>query len=247
MIARAEFALVIPYGDRRIRCNVRRSEQRSSRSVAIHVEPDGRVLVDAPVSAAEKDIRWAVTQRVVWIHRRQMEIDERLKYITLREYVSGETAFYMGRRYRLKVSGSRSSQQVRLRGGYIEVSAGSRDRSAVRRVLMRWYRARAQIVLFERLDAVASRLPWLSVAPPVSLRAMKVQWGSCSPAGKLLLNPDLIRAPGECIDYVLLHELCHLKEHNHGPRFHRLLDRHMPEWRRIKMRLDAMAETLLSR
>jgi hypothetical protein len=62
-----------------------------------------------------------------------------------------------------------------------------------------------------------------------------------------LLTTELIRDPSECIDYVLLHELCHLKEHNHGPRFHRLLDRHMPEWRRIKTRLDAMAEALVAR
>jgi predicted metal-dependent hydrolase len=111
---------------------------------------------------------------------------------------------------------------------------------------MGWYRSRAEAVLFERLASLAHRLPWLKASPPASLRAMKVQWGSCSPAGRVLLNPELIRAPGECIDYVLLHELCHLKEHNHGPRFHRLLDRHMPEWRRIKTRLDATAEALLA-
>ncbi len=76
---------------------------------------------------------------------------------------------------------------------------------------------------------------------------MKVQWGSCSPAGRITLNPHLVKAPRECIDYVLLHELCHLRHHNHSPQFYRSLDRHMPRWRAIKERLDGMAEQVLPR
>lgn len=71
---------------------------------------------------------------------------------------------------------------------------------------------------------------------------MTVQWGSCSPSGRITLNPLLVKTPRECIDYVLLHELCHLLHHNHSPRFYRALDRHMPNWRAVKERLDEMAE-----
>jgi hypothetical protein len=71
---------------------------------------------------------------------------------------------------------------------------------------------------------------------------MTVQWGSCSPAGRITLNPWLVKAPRECIDYVLLHELSHLLHHNHSPKFYRALDRHMPAWRTVKARLDGMAE-----
>jgi len=71
---------------------------------------------------------------------------------------------------------------------------------------------------------------------------MKKQWGSCSPQGTILLNPYLIKAPRECIDYVVLHELCHLKEHNHSPRYYRLLSQLMPDWEPVKARLDRMAE-----
>lgn len=78
------------------------------------------------------------------------------------------------------------------------------------------------------------------------LQIMKVQWGSCSPAGRLTLNPDLVKAPRECIDYVLLHELCHLKEHNHSRNFYRLLERHLPRWRRNKERLDELADIVLN-
>jgi predicted metal-dependent hydrolase len=75
---------------------------------------------------------------------------------------------------------------------------------------------------------------------------MKKQWGSCSPRGNILLNPHLVKAPRECIDYVILHELCHLKEHNHSPEFYRLLNQLMPDWKQIKAKLDGMAELLLN-
>jgi predicted metal-dependent hydrolase len=74
---------------------------------------------------------------------------------------------------------------------------------------------------------------------------MQTQWGSCSPEGTVLLNPHLIKANTRAIDYVLLHELCHLVEHNHSPRFFALLDRHMPEWRSVKEWLDGQAEVFL--
>ena len=76
---------------------------------------------------------------------------------------------------------------------------------------------------------------------------MKVQWGSCSPAGRLTLNPHLVKASRQCIDYVLLHELCHLKEHNHSARFYDTIQRHLPQWRRIKEQLDGLSEVILSR
>ena len=90
-------------------------------------------------------------------------------------------------------------------------------------------------------------LRWKHPPPPVRLQAMKVQWGSCSPAGRLTLNPWLVKAPRDCIDYVILHELCHLKEHNHSPRFYKLLDKHMPLWRERKERLDELAEVILNK
>lgn len=116
----------------------------------------------------------------------------------------------------------------------------------VRTALNAWYRAKAKALLSARLEELAATLRWVRTPPPVRFQAMKVQWGSCSPAGRLTLNPHLVKAPRECIDYVLLHELCHLREHNHSRRFYRMLDMLMPRWQRRKSRLDALAETLLA-
>ena len=236
----------IAYGEASIAYTVRRRPERKSSRVAIHVEPDGRVLVDAPAGASEPDIRVAVRARARWIHGHVAAARERLAQVLLREYVSGESWQYLGRRYRLKVLvDAHTKPSVRLSGAYLQVSVPVRDAAVVRRALEIWYRERAKSVLTKRLEAVAASLRWIRAVPPVRFQAMKVQWGSCSPAGRLTLNPHLVKAPRQCIDYVLLHELCHLKDHNHSKRFYDTLQRHLPQWRRIKAQLDAMSERIL--
>ena len=237
----------VHYGEELIHYTVRRRPERKSTRVAIHVEPDGRVLVDAPENASDKQVRTADIARARWIYGHLAVIRRRRAHVLPREYVSGESLLYLGRRYCLKViKKGGNSASVQLRGGYVEVLVPDRNPEAVRKALNNWYRGRARIVLGERLEAMVSSLRWMRTVPPLRLRIMKVQWGSCSPAGRLTLNPHLVKAPRECIDYVLLHELCHLKEHNHSNNFYRLLEKHLPQWRRKKERLDELADFVLN-
>lgn len=234
------------YGEHVLPYEVRIQPGRVIRKVAIHVEPDGRVLVDAPESASEQDIHQAVGARVRWIFGHVAAAKERLRHVLPREYVSGESLHYLGRRYRLKVSlVPNAPTAVRLRGGYIEVVVPQDDVGLVQAGLQGWYRQRSRVVFQERVTAMAHSLAWLKGVPPIRLLNMRSQWGSCSPAGLLTLNPHLVKASRECLDYVVLHELCHLKEHNHSPRFYALLDKHMPGWQRVKLRLDSLADVLL--
>ena len=236
------------YGGERMAYTIRRWPERRSSRVAIHVEPDGRVLVDAPADAAEQDIRAAVRARARWIHGHVEAARQRMVQVLPREYVSGESWLYLGRRYRLKVLiDAQATPSVRLSGSYLMVTVHARSAVTVRKALQAWYLVRAKTVLAKRLDAVASSLRWVRTSPPVRFQAMKVQWGSCSPAGRLTLNPHLVKASRQCIDYVLLHELCHLKEHNHSARFYDTIQRHLPQWRRIKEQLDGLSEVILSR
>ncbi len=90
-------------------------------------------------------------------------------------------------------------------------------------------------------------LKWTrGVVPKWKITAMRKQWGSCSPKGVVSLNPNLVKAPRDCIDYVLVHELAHLKEHNHSKRFYGLLDRNMPDWKSRKAKLDGIADLLIN-
>lgn len=236
----------IRYGADVIAYALRIQPQRQPSKVAIHVEPSGRVLVDAPEGATQAAVAQAVRKRAAWIAKHVEQARVRLEHVRQREYTSGESVHYLGRRYRLRVTvDAAAAPSCRLRGAYLEVTVQRSDSQEVQAEMAGWLRRRAREVLRDRLDSVASELRWVKRPPSMRLQWMRVQWGSCSPRGRITLHPALVQAPRECIDYVVLHELCHLASHDHSARFYRLLDRHMPGWRAVKERLDGMAEDLL--
>lgn len=238
--------LILPYGEQRIPYQVFYIAGQKSKAI-IDVLPGGEVHVKVPSGTPRDVLKAAVGKRGGWIHRHLNTLAGAREHLLAREYVSGECHYYLGRRYVLKVFKTRThAAGVKLVGGQLRVFSPSRDVKAIKALLRDWYREHARAVFARRLDAILPTLRWLKQEPSWKLLAMKRQWGSCSPKGKLSLNPLLVKAPRDCIDYVLLHELCHLKEHNHGPRYYRLLERSLPEWRRIKARLDGMAELLLA-
>lgn len=232
----------IAYGDEVIAFSLRRQPARTVTRVAIHVNPDARVLVDAPDTASLTDVIAAVKKRARWISRHLGAARARLVHVLAREYVSGESLMYLGRRYLLKVVvDGESVAEARMRGAFIIVTTPEQEMAKIKMALDVWYRHRAREVFAARLAAVGAPLRWIKQLPPTRLQSMTVQWGSCAPSGRLTLNPLLVKAPRECIDYVLLHELCHLLHHNHSPKFYRALDRNMPHWRAVKAKLDNMA------
>lgn len=234
------------YGEELIAFRLRVQPARTAQRIAIHVEPDGRVRVDVPQETSDAAVQAALQRRARWISSQVAAVRERLAHAVPRAHVSGESLLYLGRRYVLKVVVDESRDgQVRLRGTRIEVAVAQGDASRVRTLLDAWYRKRAGEVLAARLAALAPLLQSVGTPPPMQLRVMQTRWGSCSPGGRLTLNPNLVKAPRECIDYVLIHELCHLGEHNHGPRFHRLLETLMPQWCSVKARLDGLVEQLM--
>lgn len=226
--------------------SLRRQASRTVTRVAIHVKPDATVLVDAPDTAPLADVLTAVKKRARWISQHVGAAKARLAHVLPREYVSGESLHYLGRRYRLKVIVvPGSSAEARLRGAFIIVTVSTYEPAVIRSTLGAWYRQRARDVFAQRLQVVAEPLKWVHEQPPVRLQFMTRQWGSCSPTGRITLNPWLVAASREAIDYVLLHELCHLKHHNHSRAFYSTLNRHLPEWRKVKDLLDQRAEEYL--
>lgn len=236
----------VAYGTEQIVFTVRQQPSRVVPRIAIHVEPDGRVKVDAPSAASLSEVLAAVKKRSRWIYQHVKAAKVRLEHVLPSEYVSGESLHYMGRRYRLKVIVDLAAPVgARMRGPFVAVTVPTRDLATIRSVLNAWYRQRAREVFEQRLAVVVAPLLWVDELPPIRLQFMSRQWGSCSPAGRITLNPWLVRAPREAIDYVLLHEVCHLKHHNHSRAFYLALDRHMPNWRKVKELLDERAEEYL--
>mgnify|MGYP003334424459 CR=1 FL=1 len=238
----------VAYGDEQIVFTLRSQPARIVSRITIHVEPDGRVEVNAPPSTPLADVLSAVRKRSRWISQHVSAAKARMAHVLPREYVSGESIHYLGKRYRLKVVVEPASAgEAKLRGAFVVVNVPCQDVAQIRACIDAWYRERAREVFASRLKVVAEPLRWVRQLPSFRLQFMTRQWGSCSPSGRLTLNPWLAAAPREAIDYVLLHELCHLKHHNHSSAFYRTLARHMPEWERIKVKLDEQAEIYLRR
>jgi predicted metal-dependent hydrolase len=155
-----------------------------------------------------------------------------------RLYSSGATHRYLGRQYRLKVNKG-DSPGIKLTGGYFHVTTKHGSEAEVENLIAFRIRERASEQFARRVDRWRDwcehhRLP----SPQAILRSMPKRWGSAHRDKRIALNPELVRAPSVCIDYVIAHEVCHLKHPNHGPDFYRQLDELVPDWRRTKRRLE---------
>lgn len=237
------------YGDERIHfeCVPRVGGASSaSKRIMIKVHPDGRVVVAVPEQTQEHDLMRAVKARGRWIYQQLRDFRAQSQHVTPREYVSGESHLYLGKQYMLKVLvDAQAKQGVKLLRGKMEVSVRAYSAEKVQQLLDDWYKLRAKEVFAKRLEVVLEQALWVEHRPQFGILTMQTQWGSCSPQGRLTLNPHLVKVPTACIDYVILHELCHLAEHNHSKRFYQLLEQVMPDWQRVKKRLDDLAHRVL--
>lgn len=216
---------------------LRRSHRR--RTVAIHVEPDRRITVLIPAAASIQRVEDLLRRRLAWVRRRQRTFEALPPAPPPREWIAGETHRYLGRQYRLKVSSGRP-HSVRLSGGYFLVTVpASNDRSSIQRLMTGWYREHAMMLLKERVRIALASTTWLEVDPPrISVRKLAQRWGSTSRSGHVTFNIELAQLPLPCIDYVVAHELVHLRIPDHSPAFWRMLGRVMPDWRKWQDRLS---------
>ncbi len=227
----------IRYGNTTIEYDLTFSPRKT---LAIDVHPDLRVTVQAPAGTNLADIEAKVRKRAPWLLRQLRQFETYLPKLPPRRYLSGETHRYLGRQYRLKVTANGNAESVKLTRGYFYIDVQDKDDTErVKGLLTEWYRRQAHRVFQERLDVCLAKLKFLNLAyPEWTIRQMETRWGSCTPEGKILLNLKLIQVPKIYIDYVVMHELCHLKEPHHGPRFYELLNRVMPDWRKKREQLN---------
>lgn len=228
----------IEFGARKILYNLHREDRKRLRIV---VAPELTVDVFAPSAAGEEQIHAALIKKAAWIVRKLDALEAYHPLPAPKQYVSGETLLYLGRQYRLKVEqGSR--QSAKLLGRYLWVwLENKKDIKCAKKAVDSWYRNRAQETLgryMERCLAIASRHGVQE--PALVIRTMLRRWGSCSSKGRITLNLNLVKVPVHCIEYVMMHELCHLNYHNHSKAFYSLLTRCQSDWRKRKAILDKM-------
>jgi predicted metal-dependent hydrolase len=227
----------IHFGDRDLAYSLCRSVRKQLRIV---VTPELRVEVFAPLAASDDQVRSAVREKAAWIAGKLDELAAFHPLPTPRQYISGESLTYLGRRYRLQVT-ARADRPAKLKGAYLCVGVEKKgNREAVRAAVDAWYRQAAGRILechLKKCLVIAGRH---GIAQPTTMiRPMQRRWGSCSPAGRITLNLMLVQVPVHCIEYVIMHELCHLKHRNHSRLFFSLLTRCQPDWRLRKATLDS--------
>jgi predicted metal-dependent hydrolase len=209
------------------------------KTLGITVHTDQRVTVRAPEGTPLDIVEAVVLKKGSWIVKKRQNFEEYLPTLPPRRYVSGETHLYLGRRYRLKVIEDRNEGVKLLHGRFILHVRDKTDLDRKKKLLEKWYRQRAKIVFKERLTAVYSHAARHGIPyPEMKIRLMKKRWGSCSTKGTILLNLKLIQTPKASIDYVIIHELAHIKEHNHGRAYYNLLDKLMPTWKERREELN---------
>lgn len=215
------------------------------KTLAISVHPDLSITVNAPQGTDLDTIRQYVRRRGGWIASAWRDFEQYLPTQPPRRYLSGETHRYLGRQYRLKLEqGERES--VKCLRGYLRVTTIDDPTPEQAKLLLdSWYRAHAKVVFTDRLLVCHKRVEREGILlPSMVVRQMGGRWGSFSSSGRITLNLALIKAPKDCIDYVIMHELCHFKEKHHGPRFWKLLHRFLPEFEERRKKLNLYAEHL---
>ena len=206
------------------------------KNLTIKIYPDCTVKIIAPFDSPLEKIEKQIKKKAPWIIKQQREFLSYQPFTPERTYVNGETHLYLGRQYKLRVEKD-NKNEVKLYRGRITVLC--KDENKAKEILNKWYREKAFIHFEEVLTKV---LPLFKkyeiIKPELHIRSMEKRWGSCTPNGKIILNPELIKAPKGSIEYVIIHELCHLVHHNHTKSFYDLQEFMMPDWKKWKEKLE---------
>lgn len=200
--------------------------------------PHGRVRVAAPLVVSDEAVRLAVIDKLAWIRRQKARFAQQPRQ-SEREMVNGESHYFLGRRYRLRVREHDAPARVALSGVaslelFVRPGSSTVQREAV---LLRWHREQLKALIQPLLEKWQ---PLLDVQVAAwGIKKMKTKWGSCNVDARLVwLNLELAKKPPQCLEYIVVHELVHLLERHHNERFTALMDGFMPQWRQYREMLN---------
>jgi predicted metal-dependent hydrolase len=208
------------------------------RTLGISVLPDSSVLVRVPYRTSDKTITRIVREKASWIIKHRDSYSKQGHNRLNRLYINGETHFFRGNESVLKIEKSKKSYCL-FYNGTIEIGLERPDDSAaIKRLLYRGYKTEANVVFPLLFDTAIRKYESENFVPSgLVIRSMKRRWGSCSNKGVVTLSTELIKLPDLYIEYVIVHELCHLKHHNHSARYYILLTELYPEWKKVRKEL----------
>ena len=198
------------------------------KTISLIIHKDGSVEVRAPLRTSDRQIMQFVNSKQDWINQKQALVLENLKKLPVHNFTKGETFFFLGERYKLELV-PRKKPLLSLEKAFL-LSDTCQERLKAEEVFSAWYREQAQAVLADRVLFFARQYGFKQ--PLIRITAAQTRWGSCSSRGSLNFTWRLVQAPLEIIDYVVVHELCHMKEHNHSRAFWALVAEILPDFQK---------------
>ena len=219
-------------GKREIAFELRFSKRKS---VGICVTPEADIQVTAPEGTELARVLQVLKKRMPWIIERLTEFEGARIIDRPQNYESGQSLKYLGRDYMLRVSQIEEFEEERVFLDHSVLKVEVRDRDCSDRINLmveEWYRRETLVFLAEKFELLYQRVKKYDISKPqFYLRRMSKRWGSCTSKGVIFLNPELIKLPSHCIEYAIIHELCHLKFPNHSKEYYFFLDTVMPDWK----------------
>lgn len=228
----------IQFGSKQIVFTLLYSERKS---LGISVMPTMEIIVKAPTNTAIEKINEVVKKKAPWIIKQQSFFLGFYPKTPTRKYVSGETHLYLGRQYKLRIIKAKKNE---IYFNAKEILVYTKSKEHTKEILNNWYRERAKMKFAEIAEPIIERFKKYNVEPKsIFMMDMANRWGSCTAKGRIILNPELIKAPKACIEYVITHELCHLVHRNHTVKFFNLQSKEMPTWEKWKNKLERLLAT----
>lgn len=223
------------YGRHRYTYSLLKQERKT---LSLTVEPCMDIILKVPFDVDNERIEKFLQKKWMWMQKQLTFFEKYRRKTYQKEYVSGESFYYLGRQYKLIVK-SADKSSVSLTKGKLTVmtNRNTSDGSYNKSLLDKWYRSRRGEIFAERYAEMLKNFDY-SFMPELTIRQMPKRWGSYVKGERIILNPILIQAPKEAIDYVITHELCHMKYKNHDSKFYTLLETKFPKWSKTKEKLE---------
>ena len=211
--------------------------RQTRKTISLIVQPNLKIVLKCPINCSNEKIQKFLKNKWKWLEK-QLAYFKKFKNKIKKEYISGESFLYLGRQYKLLIR-KKKEDEVKLKYGRILLWTTKKidNKKYNKKLLQDWYNERLTKIFNEEYEKVLKNFDY-NFIPKLITRKMNKRWGSFLNNKKIVLNPKLIQAPKECIDYVITHELCHLIFNDHSREFYKLLESVVPNWERVKLKLE---------
>jgi predicted metal-dependent hydrolase len=218
--------------------------KQDRKTMSLTVTPDLQIIVKCPLKAEAERIEAFLQKKWFWLEKQLSFFKKYQRQIYEKEYISGEGYLYLGRQYKLIVKKAKDDRITLSKDKLlIYTTKETSNRKYNKKIIDNWLNGKTILVFADRFHEMSGIFN-LKDTPKLSIREMKKRWGSFLNKEKIFLNPKLIHTPKDCIDYVIAHELCHMKHKKHDKKFYQFLSQKYPKWERVKEKLEIIGSTI---